>query len=144
MVEEVKRAPGTSSQSDIPVVNPDEVLNTSIETIIGNQFVQKCGQTEREREETSLTEAATMENLAGLKYVGLFFSAEWCPPCKHMLQPLKNFYTDVNMEERTMEILLVSSDRSQQEWQRHYSTMPWMALTFDSPQNNALRERFRI
>ena len=85
-----------------------------------------------------------MENLAGLKYVGLFFSAEWCPPCKHMLQPLKNFYTDVNMEERTMEIILVSSDRSQQEWQRHYSTMPWMALTFDSPQNNALRERFRI
>ena len=144
MVEEVKRAPGTSSQADIPVVNPDEVLNTSIESIIGNQFVQKCGQTEREKEETSLTEAASMEHLAGLKYVGLFFSAEWCPPCKHMLQPLKNFYTDVNMEERTMEILLVSSDRSQQEWQRHYSTMPWMALTFDSPQNNALRERFRI
>ena len=85
MVEEVKRAAGNSSQADIPVVNPDEVLNTSHESIIGNSFVQKCGSTEREREETSLTEAATMEHLGGLKYVGLFFSAEWCPPCKHML-----------------------------------------------------------
>ena len=97
MVEEVKRAP---SQADIPLVNRDEVLNTSVDSVIGSQFVQKIGQTEREREETSLTEPATMEHLAGLKYVGLFFSADWCPPCKHMVQPLKNFYTDVNMQER--------------------------------------------
>ena len=40
MVEEVKRA---ASLADIPLVNPDEVLNTSIESIIGNSFVQKCG-----------------------------------------------------------------------------------------------------
>lgn len=66
-------------------VQPEDVLNTRIESIIGDRFIQKCGQTEREREETSLTEAATLENLQGLKYVGLFFSADWCPPCKHML-----------------------------------------------------------
>ena len=82
MVEEHKR-----SQAEMPdfTVKPVDVLDTSIETIIGNQFIQKCGQTEREREETSLTEVASLEQLQGLKYVGLFFSAEWCPPCKHKL-----------------------------------------------------------
>ena len=66
-------------------VQPEDVLNTRIESIIGDRFIQKCGQTEREREETSLTESASLDHLQGLKYVGLFFSAEWCPPCKHML-----------------------------------------------------------
>ena len=93
-------------------VQPEDVLNTNIQNVIGERFVQKCGSTEREKEETSLTETATIENMNGLKYVGLFFSADWCPPCKHMLQPLKNFYTDVNLEERTFEIILVSSDRT--------------------------------
>ena len=63
-------------------VQPADVLNTRIENVIGEKFVKKCGQTEREREETSMTETATIEDLAGTKYVGLFFSADWCPPCK--------------------------------------------------------------
>ena len=86
----------------------------------------------------------SVESMNGLKFVGLFFSADWCPPCKHMLQPLKNFYTDVNLQERTFEIILVSSDRSEEERKRHHSTMPWMSLPFDDPRNNSLREKFEI
>ena len=108
MVEESKRAP----QMPDFTVQPKDPLSGSISDLIGTTFVQKCGQTEREREETSLTETANVEALQGTKYVGLFFSADWCPPCKHMMQPLKNFYTDSNLEERTLEIILVSSDRS--------------------------------
>lgn len=93
-------------------VKPQNPLNTRLVDLIGERFIQKCGQTEREKEETSLTESANIESLTGLKYVGLFFSADWCPPCKHMLQPLKNFYTDVNLSVRTFEIILVSSDHS--------------------------------
>ena len=44
-----------------------------------------------------MTSEVNVDTLNGLKFVGLFFSADWCPPCKHMLQPLKNFYTDVNL-----------------------------------------------
>ena len=125
-------------------VEPVDALSQKIDSIIGERFIQKCGSTEREREETSLTEQASVESLNGLKFVGLFFSADWCPPCKHMLQPLKNFYTDVNLEERTFEIILVSSDRTQDEWKRHHSTMPWMSLPFDDARNSKLREKFEI
>ena len=109
MVEEVKKAPGAMPDFNFP---PEDVLNTRIEHLVGDSFIAKCGHTEREREETSMTEAATCDNLQGLKYVGLYFAADWAPPCKHILQPLKNFYTDVNLEERTLELILVSSDRS--------------------------------
>ena len=93
-------------------VQPKNVLDTRIENVIGDKFIAKCGSTERDKEETSMTESANLESLSGLKYVGLYFSADWCPPCKHILQPLKNFYTDVNLTERTLELILVSSDRS--------------------------------
>ena len=66
-------------------IKPVDVLNQRIESVIGSQFIQKCGQTEREREETTFTESVTSDAFQGLKYVGLFFSADWCPPCKHML-----------------------------------------------------------
>ena len=61
-----------------------------------------------------------------------------------MLKPLKNFYTDVNLEERTLEIVLVSSDRTQEEWKRHHSTMPWMIIPWDDPRANKLRAKFGI
>lgn len=123
---------------------PEDVLSSQISSVIGDRFIQKCGSTEREREETNLTEAANLDHLSGLKFVGLFFSADWCPPCKHMLQPLKNFYTDVNLEERTLELILISSDRSQEEWKRHHSTMPWMTIPWDDPRNNQLRGKFEV
>ena len=140
MVEESKRAPNMPDFT----VQPIDPLATRIEDTIGSTFIQKCGQTEREREETTLTEAAGLEQLQGIKYVGLFFSADWCPPCKHMLQPLKNFYTDVNLEERTMEMILVSSDRSEQDWKKHHQSMPWMTLPYDDPRGNKLREKYEI
>ena len=69
---------------------------------------------------------------------------EKCPPCKMMLQNLKNFYTDVNLEERQFEIVLVSSDETQEDFEAHHSSMPWMALPFNDPKNNELREKFQI
>ena len=140
---ESKTAPIVGQMPDF-TQQPVDVLNARVQDLLGNRFVQKCGQTEREREETSLTESATCDSFADCQYVGLFFSADWCPPCKTMLQPLKNFYTDVNLQTRTFEIVLVSSDRSQEEWKRHHSTMPWMSLPFDDPKAHELREKFEI
>ena len=97
-------------------VQPKDVLNTKIKDLLGNRFIMKRGQTEREKEETTLTEETTAAEFEGCRFVGLFFSAGWCPPCKSMLKSLKNFYTDSNLSQRTLEVVLISSDRSQEEW----------------------------
>ena len=126
------------------VVEPKDVLNTKIEDLLGNRFIKKRGETEREREETSLTEEATCEHFEGTKYVGLFFSAEWCPPCQLMMRPLKNFYTDANLEKRQFEIVFVSKDTKKEEWFDHYKQMPWLSLAYDSPKINELQKHFGI
>ena len=151
MVEADKTMPAGGIVIPIPGQNtmqyyipPPNVLDTKIVDLLGNRFIMKRGQTEREREETTLTDSATCEQFDGLKFVGLFFSMEKCPPCKLMLQTLKNFYTDVNLVERQFEIVLVSSDETQEDFEQHHSSMPWMSLNFNDPKCNALREKFQI
>ena len=115
MVEESKTSLHGDSNSQFKV-EPKDVLNTKISDLLGNRFIMKRGLTEREKEETTLIEDTTAAEFEGTKFVGLFFAAGWCPPCKAMMKPLKNFYTDANLTQRTMEVVLVSSDRNQEEW----------------------------
>ena len=60
------------------------------------------------------------------------------------MKSLKNFYTDANLEERTIEIVLVSSDRSHEEWQQHHGSMPWVSLEYGDPQADKLRAKYEI
>ena len=133
----------SDSQSRFPV-EPKDVLNTKISDLLGNRFIKKRGETEREREETSLTEETSCDHFEGTKYVGLLFSAEWCPPCKLMMRPLKNFYTDANLEKRQFEIVFVSNDKKKEDWFDHYKSMPWLSLAFDSPKIKELHAHFGI
>ena len=69
------------------IVKPKDVLNTKIEDLVGSKCIIKRGATEREREETSLTDVCQVsQQLEGVKYLGLLFSAENSPPCKSMLK----------------------------------------------------------
>ena len=57
---------------------------------------------------------------------------------------MKNFYTDVNLEERTLELILVSSDRSAEEWKRHHAVMPWYSIRFDDARAHELRDKYQV
>ena len=104
----------------------------------------KRGQTEREKEETTLTDETTAAEFEGCRFVGLFFAAGWCPPCKTMLKSLKNFYTDSNLTQRTLEVVLVSSDNTQEEWQQWHGCMPWLSLDYGDPKNEEMRTKFEV
>ena len=80
-----------------------------------------------------MNEEVTADYLDGVKFVGLYFSAEWCPPCEIMLKSLKNFYTDANLEKRQMEVILVSNDKSKDKFTEHYKKMAWLAIPYDDP-----------
>ena len=47
---------------------------------------------------------------ADLKYVGIYFSAHWCPPCKAFTPVLTDFYNSVNKNGKIFEVIFVSSD----------------------------------
>lgn len=61
-------------------------------------------------------------------YVGLYFSAHWCPPCRGFTPELAKRYTKLN--ENGLEIIFVSSDRDEDSFKEYYNEMPWLALPF--------------
>ena len=76
---------------------PKDVKKTKLSDMIGTKFIVKRGATDREKEETSLTEDITSEHFDNVHFIGLFFANGKTAPCKLMLKHLKNFYIDINL-----------------------------------------------
>jgi len=63
------------------------------------------------------------------KTVGIYFSAHWCPPCRGFTPKLAEFYKKRH-NEKNFEIVFVSSDKNEDEFQTYRKEMPWLALPF--------------
>eukprot|EP00349_Pseudokeronopsis_sp_Brazil_P001546 CAMPEP_0202963786 /NCGR_PEP_ID=MMETSP1396-20130829/7803_1 /ASSEMBLY_ACC=CAM_ASM_000872 /TAXON_ID= /ORGANISM="Pseudokeronopsis sp., Strain Brazil" /LENGTH=162 /DNA_ID=CAMNT_0049685293 /DNA_START=12 /DNA_END=500 /DNA_ORIENTATION=+ len=61
-----------------------------------------------------------------VKFIGLFFSANYCPPCKKVLQPFHNFYQEFNKDSLQFQMILVNCDRSEKDFREHLAEMPWI------------------
>ena len=64
--------------------------------------------------------------------IGLYFSAHWCPPCRGFTPKLTKFYEEYNKKQgdKKFEIVFVSSDKNEGEYNNYYGEMPWLALPF--------------
>lgn len=90
----------------------------SLEELVGSSLLVEVGKTK-----------PTKSVVAGKKFVLLYFSASWCPPCKAFTPILKEFY---NANSKSIEIVFVSSDRKPDEFKAYFSQMPWTAI--ESPE----------
>lgn len=79
------------------------------------------------------------------KYVGFYFSASWCGPCKAFTPSLIETYNKVVGAGKNFEIVFVSSDRDDDSFNHYYEKMPWLALPrSDSKTAQALAEEFEV
>ena len=86
--------------------------------------------------------AVSGDTLSG-KYVGLYFSASWCPPCRTFTPKLVEFHK-ANKEK--FEVLLVSADNSekaQANYMKKYM-MPWLAVKHQSTAANLLVKKMGV
>jgi len=77
------------------------------------------------------------------KYIGLYFSAHWCPPCRGFTPALIESYNK-SLKAKNLEIIFVSSDKTPAEFQEYYGTMPWLAIPSGDKRKNALSKRFGV
>ena len=104
--------------------------------LLGDNFLQEHSQEEGEPDKT-----ATFADLEGKK-VALFFSAGWCPPCKEFLPKLVEFYEEANKEEKKLEIVYVSVDKTEEQYKEHFAEMPWLAIPFSETERIERLEDF--
>eukprot|EP00956_Cyclotella_meneghiniana_P014286 scaffold21342_cov66-Cyclotella_meneghiniana.AAC.2 len=89
-------------------------------------------------------EVPTSGALKGKKYVMLYFSAHWCPPCraytprlaeayiahiKHLEEALKS--EGSNEDSGEIEVVFISLDSVKSEYDEYRSTMPWYSVPHD-------------
>ena len=74
----------------------------SLEAVLGTRLLRKkAGLSDRDRESVYLVEECSVDEFKNThKYVAIFFSASWCPPCQTFLKILKEFYAEVNIESK--------------------------------------------
>ena len=83
---------------------------------------------------SSLAAKASNDALHNTRLVGLYFSAHWCPPCRRFTPMLIEAYNHLKDEfpSHGLEIVFVSSDRSDAEFNQYYASMPWAAVPYDA------------
>jgi nucleoredoxin len=66
------------------------------------------------------------------KVVALFFSGHWCPPSRTFTPEYIEWYKKfkANYPEKEYEVVFISSDRSQGEFDDYYDDMPWLAIPY--------------
>ncbi|XP_065849936.1 probable nucleoredoxin 3 [Euphorbia lathyris] len=65
------------------------------------------------------------------KIICLFFSANWCRPCKTFAPQLVQLYNSLKGDDKKLEIVFVSFDRDEEGFNEHFKCMPWLAVPFD-------------
>ncbi len=77
------------------------------------------------------------------KFVGIYFSAQWCPPCRNFTPKLVSFR---NANKDNFEVVFVSSDREESAKYKYMEDydMAWPSMQWRSPAAEALKEKFEV
>ncbi|XP_075639723.1 putative nucleoredoxin 2 isoform X1 [Castanea sativa] len=79
------------------------------------------------------------------KVLGLYFSANWYPPCRNFTPVLVDMYEQLKTNGSDFEIVYVSSDEDLNAFNNYHALMPWLAIPFsDLETKKALNRKFDI
>lgn len=73
-------------------------------------------------------EIAVADALKDVKLVGLYFSMHNCPPCRAFTPIFAELYNEINADGKVIEVIFLSGDKTQEEYDEYYGEMPWLAL----------------
>jgi nucleoredoxin len=83
---------------------------------------------------------STPDALQDAKFVAVYFSASWCPPCRAFTPELVQFYNQQKQVRAPFEVILVSSDKDAAAMGRYMKdhAMTWPAIAFDKRRTSPL------
>ena len=110
-----------------------DAVGEGIINAIGPELVDSTGET------------TSSDVLVDKDYLVLYFSAEWCPPCRQFTPKLVNFY-DEYAEKGNLEVIFISADRSVSEMYEYMEAydMKWLAVPYDRRDQSGLAQKYGL
>uniref|UniRef100_A0A0G4HX73 Thioredoxin domain-containing protein n=1 Tax=Chromera velia CCMP2878 TaxID=1169474 RepID=A0A0G4HX73_9ALVE len=71
------------------------------------------------------------------KHLLLYFSAKWCPPCHTFGDELLAMYQTLKDQGKNAEVLYISQDKTEEDFNLYFKDMPWPALPFSEQKRTA-------
>jgi len=65
------------------------------------------------------------------KYLMLYFSAHWCPPCRDFTPILSKAYTKLKTGRDDFELVFISSDKDEESFKEYFKEMSFCALPYE-------------
>jgi nucleoredoxin len=114
------------------------------ELLYGTEFLKGSAEADKDKKVTF-----NDDFLKGKEAIGLYFSAHWCPPCKRFTPMFGECYKKINKDlegdKKKFEVMYLSCDRSEEQFNEYFGTMPWMAMPFtDRKKNQQLSGHFDV
>ncbi|CAI4223501.1 unnamed protein product [Auanema sp. JU1783] len=80
------------------------------------------------------------------KFVGLYFSASWCPPCRAFTPKLKEFYEKIKKSHPEFEVIFVSRDRNAEDLFKYYDEHmgDWAFIPFGDEKIQELLVKYEV
>jgi nucleoredoxin len=87
----------------------------------------------------------TSEALKGIKTLGVYFSAHWCPPCRGFTPQLCEKYTKLKEAYPDFELVFASSDRDEAAFKEYHAEMNFLAMPYSNRDGKAeLSKAFNV
>jgi len=76
------------------------------------------------------------------KYIALYFSAHWCPPCRMFTPKLVEWYNEFKEKHPDFELVFVSSDQDEDAMKEYIEgdKMPWPYTKYDDREEDVFRK----
>ena len=67
-----------------------------------------------------------------------------CAPCQQFTPVFTELYNEVNVDEKVIEVVYLSGDKTQAEYDDYYGKMPWLALPRGDPRIRNLAQKYNV
>ena len=97
---------------------------------------------------TKTGDVKPQDAFANAKMIGIYFSMHNCPPCRQFTPIFAELFNEVNKEtengKREFEVVFVSGDKTDDEYNEYYGEMPWYALPRGDARLGGLAKKFEV
>lgn len=101
-------------------------MQSSIENVLGGRYVMN-----QNGRKMLLSDLAKDHDV-----LGVYFSAHWCPPCRGFTPKLKVTFDGWKGKGKKVNVVFVSSDRNQEQFDEYFRSMhsDWLCIPFPESQ----------